>query len=71
MVVFSSSPPFALLVDGVLSTVEAPLLLQGGGAGPEAWREARLVAGLCRLGDEVVPLLGVAALARSVEGVAP
>ncbi len=71
LVVFSSSPPFALLVDGVLSTVEAPLLLEGGDAGPEAWREAHLVAGLCRLDDEAVPLLGVAALARSVEGVVP
>jgi hypothetical protein len=58
-------------VDAVLSTLEAPLLLPGGDAGPETWREARLVAGLCRLGDEVVPLLGVAALARSVEGVVP
>jgi len=58
-------------VDGVLSTVEAPLLLEGGDAGAGAWRETRLVAGLCRMDDGIVPLLGVAALARSVEGVVP
>jgi purine-binding chemotaxis protein CheW len=71
VVVFSSAPPFGLLVDGVLSTVDAPLLLEGGDAGADVWRQTRLVAGLCRMDDGIVPLLGVAALARSVEGVVP
>ena len=71
VVVFSASPPFGLLVDGVLSTVEAPLLLEGGDAGAGDWCDTRLVAGLCRMDDGIVPLLGMAALARSAEAVTP
>ncbi len=72
LVVFAAAPPFALLVDAVRGLVDAPLALAGDdGATGDGWRQAGLVASLCRSGDAVVPLLGVERFAAAAAEVVP
>ncbi len=65
VVVLGGARALGLVVDGVRAVVDAPLLVEGEAA--SAWGGTRLVAGLCRVGDEALPLLGLGALARAVE----
>jgi len=61
LVIFTGTPAAALLVD-VVHSVEEDVSVAGGAAPPEA---GRLVAGVCSLGGEVLPLLAVEAIERA------
>ncbi len=60
VVVMAGARPLGLVVDAVSAVVDSPLLVADGPDGPSLaqWRSADLVTGLCRVGDEIVPLLG-------------
>lgn len=60
VVVMAGARPLGVVVDAVSAVVDSPLLVADGQDDPSLarWRSAGLVTGLCRVGDEVVPLLG-------------
>jgi purine-binding chemotaxis protein CheW len=59
LVVLNAGRPVALVVDRVRMLVEAPTVAAPGerDGRPEGWFSSPLVAGLCRIGSELVPLL--------------
>ncbi len=65
IVVLAGSPPLGLVVDRVDRLVDGPRLFEGDAAQgvPDAWRGSGLVAGLCVLDGQVVPLIDTAPLA--------
>lgn len=71
--VVPGAPTIGIVVDRVDRLVDAPRLFHGDAqAGtPAAWRGSPLVAGLCLLGGEVVPLLDPAPLAAGLAEPAP
>jgi purine-binding chemotaxis protein CheW len=67
MLVLSGSRPVALVVDRVRTLVETLVVAEADALQPNGWLRSGLVAGLCRVGDELVPLLDIEPL---LEGVA-
>lgn len=70
IVVLAGTPAVGLVVDRVARLVEDPALHDGevtAGA-PEAWRGSPLLAGLCLVDGEALPLLEPSAVAASVAG---
>lgn len=61
MVVLNGDRPMALAVDRVRELVEAPAVAAASerDGRPERWFSSELVNGLCRVGDELVPLLRI------------
>lgn len=61
LVLISGERPLALAVDRVRELVEAPVVAAAADRDgrPERWFTSALVGGLCRVGDELVPLLRV------------
>jgi purine-binding chemotaxis protein CheW len=65
ILIVTATRPFGLIVDGVRSLVNAPVLVQGGGdLGSDIWRGSGLTVGLCRVGQEILPLLSLAPIDR-------
>jgi purine-binding chemotaxis protein CheW len=65
ILVVTGARPFGLIVDGVRSLVSAPVLVQGGAdAEWEIWRGSGLTVGLCRAGQEILPLLSLTPIDR-------
>lgn len=62
ILVMGGARGLGLLVDRVLGVEDRLERFDGDPAGAGAWAEARLVAGLCRRGDEVLPVLEPRAL---------
>jgi len=69
LMVLASSPTVALVVDRVHSVVDAPLLAEGSAETVTGvWDAAGLVSGLCRVEQELLPLLNPSRLVHEVEG---
>jgi purine-binding chemotaxis protein CheW len=70
VVVLSGTPALGLLVDRVQRLVEDPLLFSGEvlAGTPKAWRGSKLVAGLCVVEGEVLPVLDPSPLWAEVAG---
>lgn len=73
IVILAGVPSVGLVVDRVIRLVDGPRLFEGDAAAgtPEDWRGSALVAGLCVVEGEVLPLVdpaGVAAGAAGPEG---
>lgn len=66
LVVLAARQPFALLVDRARPLRAAPVVAPGDADAGEGWRASPLVAALCRCGEEVLPLLSIAALERAL-----
>ena len=60
VVVMAGARPLGVVVDAVRAMVDSPVLVADGSDDPSLarWRGAGLVTGLCRVGDEILPLLG-------------
>jgi purine-binding chemotaxis protein CheW len=69
IVVLGGARAVGLLVDRVLAVLDRAVLVEGPPPAAEegAFERARLVAGLCRFGDALLPLLHVGALLRALE----
>jgi len=68
VVVLSTTRRLALVVDRVRALIEAPELADPDRRDdrPEAWYSSQLVRGVCRNGDELLPLLNVEVLLSGV-----
>ena len=67
--VLRSTRPVAVVVDRVVSLVEAPLVAEETSADDPAlrsWRASKLITGVCRDGDALVPLLNLEPLLEGV-----
>lgn len=71
IVILAGSPPAGLVVDRVVRLVDGPRLFEGDvGAGtPAGWRGSGLVAGLCVVDGEVLPLLDATPVQAALAGV--
>jgi chemotaxis signal transduction protein len=70
ILVFAGALSFGLIVDGVRSLVETPVLLnENEGELPAIWRSSRLTAGRCRYEGEVLPLVTLAPIDQLLSGV--
>jgi purine-binding chemotaxis protein CheW len=68
VVVIDGTRRVALVVDRVRSMIEAPAIAAGDGSeASPTWFASKLVAGLVRSGDELVPLINVDPLLEGVE----
>ncbi len=67
IIVLAGSPMVGLVVDRIDRAIESPRLFDGDAVEgmPEAWRGSPLVAGLCVIDGESIPLLDPAPLAAS------
>jgi purine-binding chemotaxis protein CheW len=72
IIVLAGSPMVGLVVDRVDRTIESPRLFDGDPVEgmPAAWRGSPLVAGLCVIDGESIPLLEPSPLAASARGAA-
>lgn len=71
MLVLASARPLAVVVDQVQRLLDSPeAQREGDDPSFAVWRAARLVEGICRAGDQLVPLLDVERLLGSVAPVA-
>lgn len=68
VLVLAGAPALGLLVDRVEQLVDGPRLFEGDAASavPDAWRGSRLLAGLCIVGGQIVPLLDASPLAAGL-----
>jgi purine-binding chemotaxis protein CheW len=68
MVVLEGARPVALVVDRVRSMVEAPVLAEPSARDgrSDQWYASKLVSGLCRVGNELVPLINIDPLLEGV-----
>ncbi|MFN0063730.1 MAG: chemotaxis protein CheW [Myxococcaceae bacterium] len=74
MIVLAASRPTALCVDRVRTLVESPVIAEGSADGEGeagAGGVGKLTVGLCTVDGKVLPIVGLAPLLASLEGLSP
>jgi purine-binding chemotaxis protein CheW len=73
IVILAGAPSVGLVVDRVVRLVNGPRLFEGDLAAgtPDSWRGSPLVAGLCVVDGEVLPLVDASAIAAGLAAEAP
>jgi purine-binding chemotaxis protein CheW len=68
LVILQASQALALVVDHVVSLVDAPqVAAQSDDPALQSWYASRLISGLCRSGDQLLPLLNLEPLLEGVQ----
>lgn len=65
VVILGGSRSCGIVVDAVRTLIESPVMVERGGEGGLAdWSRSGIAAGFCRVGEEILPLVSIQALAR-------